>query len=139
MNGLKNVQDSNGVVVSGRSTVTASSLSDSPSQPALTRDGPLLKTLHIAPMLHVSNREFRSFFRILSKKCTLWTEMVVDETLYYNYNTNTNLPRHLLDPVEMEDLPVICQLGAMSPEYSAVATRAVVEAGYHDEINLNMD
>ena len=28
------------------------------------------KTLHIAPMMHYSNREFRELFRILSKRCT---------------------------------------------------------------------
>ena len=29
------------------------------------------KSLHIAPMLHVSNTEFRNFFRILTKKAVL--------------------------------------------------------------------
>jgi len=39
------------------------------------------KELHIAPMLDVTTREFRTFMRILSKKQVLWTEMVYTLTL----------------------------------------------------------
>jgi tRNA-dihydrouridine synthase A len=43
-----------------------------------------IKELHIAPMLNVSTVEFRTFMRILTKRCTIWTEMIVDETIYFN-------------------------------------------------------
>ena len=54
-------------------------------------------SLHIAPMLDVTNREFRQLVRILSRRCVLWTEMVVDETILYtndlghhlDYDTNS--------------------------------------------------
>ena len=32
-------------------------------------------------MLHVSTREFRALLRILTRNATLWTEMIVDETI----------------------------------------------------------
>jgi tRNA-dihydrouridine synthase A len=54
---------------------------DEPKQTAnYTED---IKELHIAPMIHASTLEFRLLMRILSRKCVLWTEMVVDETLYF--------------------------------------------------------
>jgi tRNA-dihydrouridine synthase A len=119
------------------------------------------KELHIAPMIRVSNREFRALFRILTKRATLWTEMVVDETIYFHHEEVTvggessagrtdgkkivQVPEQWLDPVSPEDIdnavdqhPVICQIGGIKPEWTRVATRAVQEAGY-DEINLNLD
>ncbi len=42
-----------------------------------------IKELHIAPMLNVSTVEFHSLMRILSKRCILWTEMTVDETIFF--------------------------------------------------------
>ena len=104
------------------------------------------KELHIAPMLATSNREFRALFRILSKRATLWTEMVVDSTLFYNLTKNNGdddplvPPEHLLDPCTPADHPVICQIGGIRPEWTAVAARAVAAAGYDCRmINLNLD
>jgi tRNA-dihydrouridine synthase len=64
------------------------------------------KELHIAPMLDVSTREFRKFFRILSKRAVLWTEMVVDETIIHTKDLDFHLG---FDP---ETQPIICQIGA---------------------------
>lgn len=113
------------------------------------------KEIHIAPMLHVSTLEFRLLMRILSKRCVLWTEMVVDETLYYNCHPTSNnptrevVPLHLLDPVHEDEgddnnyrqkHPIVCQIGGIRPEWTALATRLVVRnAGYHREVNLNLD
>ena len=83
-------------------------------------------------MLHVSNREFRQLFRIISKKCVLWTEMVVDETIVYTQNVHEHLG------YDMETAPIICQIGGNCPEYAAKATRIIEKYGY-DEINLNVD
>jgi len=91
------------------------------------------KSLHIAPMLNVSNREFRQLFRILSNKCVLWTEMVVDETIAYSdhldmwlgYDPNTH--------------PIVCQIGGNNPHFCGQATRIVLDNYGYDEINLNMD
>jgi tRNA-dihydrouridine synthase A len=90
------------------------------------------KTLHIAPMLHVSNREFRHLFRIMSKKCVLWTEMVVDETVVYSQEVEDHLG---YDP---ETSPIICQIGGNSPDYAGKAVQIIEKYGY-DEINLNVD
>jgi tRNA-dihydrouridine synthase A len=90
---------------------------------------PQNKELHIAPMLHVSHAEFRYFFRLLTKRAVLWTEMVVDETLVYSTQDNLGPP-----PVS----PMVCQLGGVDPALTAKATKLVVKHGY-EEINLNMD
>jgi len=51
------------------------------------------RELHIAPMLDVSTPEFHALFRILSTRCILWTEMVVDETLVYTDRIEEHLQR----------------------------------------------
>jgi tRNA-dihydrouridine synthase A len=111
------------------------------------------KELHIAPMLHVSTVEFRELFRILSKRCILWTEMIVDETLVYNTLPDASKdkrprspPEHLLPPPTSRPTTtstkpgiIICQLGGIRPDWTAIASRWVVAAGYKYEINLNLD
>jgi tRNA-dihydrouridine synthase A len=133
-------------------------------------DSPV-KELHIAPMIHASTLEFRLLMRILSKRCVLWTEMVVDETLYHNCDlSNHTVPLHLLDSmllsttdrstssssptpeadddiqyhynvphVMVADHPVVCQIGGIRPEWTAVATQLMVASGYQYELNLNLD
>jgi tRNA-dihydrouridine synthase A len=96
------------------------------------RHHPRDKTLHIAPMLDVSNREFRKLLRILSKKCVLWTEMVVDDTIAHTDNLNAHLG------FDEETHPIVCQIGGNSPELCGQATQTVEEYGY-DEVNLNID
>jgi len=90
------------------------------------------KELHLAPMLDVSNREFRQLLRILSNHCVLWTEMVVDETLAYSNDIENHLG------YDENTHPIICQIGGNSPEFTFKASRAVQDYGY-DEINFNMD
>jgi Dihydrouridine synthase (Dus) len=130
-----------------------------------------VKELHIAPMIHASTLEFRLLMRILSKRCVLWTEMVVDETLYHNCDmSNHTVPLHLLDsmlgattgrstsgtssprpeadddnqyrhnvPLVVADHPVVCQIGGIRPEWTAVATQLMVAHGYNHGLNLNLD
>jgi tRNA-dihydrouridine synthase A len=123
------------------------------------------KELHIAPMIHASFLEFRLLMRILSRKCVLWTEMIVDETLHFtaarrqSHSSNDfdekenssdkfsrDVPPHLLDSMipSGTDLttvthPVLCQLGGMRPDWTAEAARLVRQAGYTYELNLNLD
>ena len=113
------------------------------------------KSLHIAPMLDVSYREFRYFMRILSKRCVLWTEMVVDETIVHSPDIDEHLSyqENCYDDenddastihVKNETLssssihPIICQIGGINPDYSGIATKCVEKYGY-DEVNLNID
>ena len=99
------------------------------------------KSLHIAPMLDVSNREFRQLFRILSNRCVLWTEMVVDETIMFTNDVELHLgydhPNHEDFEITTQQ-PIICQIGGNTPEYAAFATKLVEQFGYQ-EINLNVD
>jgi tRNA-dihydrouridine synthase A len=90
-------------------------------------------TIHIAPMLDVTNREFRQLMRILSKRCILWTEMVVDETIVYT----KDLEFHLEYERESSH-PIICQLRGNHPDTILPATQTILEYGY-DEVNINMD
>lgn len=102
-------------------------------------EGPVVhptKELHIAPMLHVSTFEFRNFMRILTRKATLWTEMVVDETLVFSGQSRDQLAPHL-HKNDVEN-PIVCQIGGIDADYSAQATQLVESYGYN-EINLNMD
>lgn len=93
----------------------------------------LPKTLHIAPMLNVSNREFRQLFRIMSKQCVLWTEMVVDETIAYSDHLDMWLGK---DP---NTHPIVCQIGGNNPDFCGPATQIVEQEYNYDEVNLNID
>jgi len=94
------------------------------------------KTLHIAPMLNYSNREFRQLLRILTRKATLWTEMIVDETILANSVQNGNLDEHL--GYDSSQHPIVCQIGGNSPTLCGKAT-AIVETYGYDAIDLNID
>lgn len=90
------------------------------------------KSLHIAPMLNYSNREFRQLLRILTKKAVLWTEMVVDSTIA----NAKNLEDHL--GYDSTQHPIICQIGGNDPEMCGKATVVIERYGY-DAIDLNID
>ena len=91
------------------------------------------KTLHIAPMLNVSNREFRQLFRIMSRKCVLWTEMVVDETIAYSDHLEMWLGK------DSNTHPIVCQIGGNNPDFCGSATQIVEQQYNYDEVNLNID
>ena len=93
----------------------------------------LQKDLHIAPMLDVSTIEFLNFFRILTKRAVLWTEMVVDETIMH---TN-DIHRHL--PYSPHLSPIVVQIGGINHVDSGKATKVIVDSFGYDEVNLNID
>ena len=85
--------------------------------------------LATAPLLDVSDRHARYFWRLLSKRALLYTEMInmgaimrgaAESHLRYN----------------AEEHPVALQLGGNEPDKLAQAARLGEEWGY-DEINLN--
>ena len=96
------------------------------------RTSPPTKTLHIAPMLDVSTREFRALMRILSKRAVLWTEMVVDETVAHSADSDVHLG---YDP---ETRPLVLQIGGSSPRMCALGAAAASRYGY-DGVDLNCD
>lgn len=96
-------------------------------------------------MIRVSNREFRQLIRILSKRCVLWTEMVVDETIYYCSRSKTPCGAINREKVDVHldydrsvEHPIVCQIGGIDPLHTAFTTKLVAEDYCYDEINLNM-
>lgn len=83
----------------------------------------------IAPMMDWSDHNCRFFWRLLTKRALLYTEMVTtgalihgDRERFLHYNT--------------EEHPVALQLGGSNPEELAQCARWAQEWGY-DEVNLN--
>ena len=90
--------------------------------------------LQIAPMMEVTYRDFRYFMRLLTKKTQLWTEMVVDDTILHNLETE-KCDRFL--GYHDQEHPIVCQLGGSDPKKLAAAAEVVERYGY-DEVNLNV-
>ncbi|XP_026193061.1 uncharacterized protein LOC34623353 [Cyclospora cayetanensis] len=88
--------------------------------------------LAVAPMIAVSNSHFRNFMRLLTRKTTLYTEMVVDSTILHNTH-------HLDDHIGFDEYehPVVCQLGGSNADTVSEAATWVERTGY-DEVNLNV-
>ncbi|HEX6793291.1 MAG TPA: tRNA dihydrouridine(20/20a) synthase DusA [Casimicrobiaceae bacterium] len=86
-------------------------------------------TFCTAPMMDWTDRHCRYFFRLLSRRARLYTEMITAPALAHG-----DVPRHLdFDPAEH---PVALQLGGSDPRELAHAARLGERWGY-DEINLN--
>ena len=80
-------------------------------------------------MMDWTDRHCRYFFRLISKRARLYTEMITAPALMHG-----DVPRHLaFDPAEH---PVALQLGGSDPRQLAHAARLGERFGY-DEINLN--
>jgi tRNA-dihydrouridine synthase A len=101
-------------------TLTASSIYESADQPW---------RLSIAPMLDVSDRHARYFYRLLAPKALVYTEMVTTGALIYG-----DVKRHL--QYNEEEHPVALQLGGSEVGDLARCAKLGEEWGY-DEINLN--
>jgi len=83
----------------------------------------------VAPMMDWTDRHCRFFFRLISKRARLYTEMITAPALAHG-----DVRRHLeFDPSEH---PVALQLGGSDPVELAHAARLGARYGY-DEINLN--
>lgn len=80
-------------------------------------------------MMDWTDRHCRYFFRLISRRARLYTEMITAPALMHG-----DVPRHLdFDPAEH---PVALQLGGSDPAQLAQAARLGERWGY-DEINLN--
>ena len=83
----------------------------------------------VAPMMDWTDRHCRYFFRLISRRARLYTEMITAPALVHG-----DVARHLdFDPAEH---PVALQLGGSDPAALAHAARLGERWGY-DEINLN--
>ncbi|WP_390595056.1 tRNA dihydrouridine(20/20a) synthase DusA [Simiduia litorea] len=83
----------------------------------------------VAPMMEWSDRHCRYFWRLMSKRAFLYTEMVTcgalihgDRERFLNYNT--------------EEHPLALQVGGSNPQELAACAKMAESWGY-DEINLN--
>jgi tRNA-dihydrouridine synthase A len=82
-----------------------------------------------APMMDWTDRHCRYFFRLLSKRVRVYTEMITAPALRHG-----DVPRHL--DFNAAEHPVALQLGGSDPGELAHAARLGEQWGY-DEINLN--
>lgn len=90
---------------------------------------PLVK-FAVAPMLGWTDRHCRFFYRLLTKKALLYTEMFVADTVIHGI-------RKKLLAFSDEEHPIALQLGGSDPKKLAEAARIAEDFGY-DEINLNV-
>ncbi|NMP30375.1 tRNA dihydrouridine(20/20a) synthase DusA [Thalassotalea sp. M1531] len=85
--------------------------------------------LSVAPMLDWTDRHCRYFYRLMSKRTVLYTEMVTTGAIifgkgdYLGYNE--------------EEHPLVLQLGGSDPKAMAECAKRAAELGY-DEININV-
>lgn len=88
------------------------------------------KEIAIAPMMGITDKHFRYFFRQISTHVTLYTEMIVADALLHDK------AEKLLDYHTTEE-PVVIQLGGSCPKTLAKATSIIDNTGYN-AINLNV-
>ena len=88
------------------------------------------RRLSVAPMMDRTDRHCRYFFRQLSKKSLLYTEMITADAII-------NGNRKKLLSFSDEEHPLALQIGGSNPDTLAEATKIGLDWGY-DEINLNV-
>ena len=88
------------------------------------------RRLSVAPMMDRTDRHCRYFFRQLSKKTLLYTEMITADAII-------NGNRKKLLSFSDEEHPLALQIGGSNPDTLAEATKIGLDWGY-DEINLNV-
>ena len=93
------------------------------------------KLIQVAPMLDVTDRDFRYFTRLVSKHTELWTEMVSAEAIVHSSENEEKLSGLL----EFDDIehPIVLQLGSNKPEYLKRAAEISRSNYGYSEINLN--
>ncbi|WP_332061101.1 tRNA dihydrouridine(20/20a) synthase DusA [Bartonella sp. CB74] len=84
----------------------------------------------VAPMLDWTDQHCRFFYRLLTKKALLYTEMIVADAVIHGN-------REKLLALHHKEHPVALQLGGSDPRKLAEAARIAESFGY-DEINLNV-
>lgn len=91
---------------------------------------PIDRRYSIAPMMDCTDRHFRYFARLLSRRTLLYTEMVTTGALLHG-----DARRHL--DFDASEHPLALQVGGSDPNELARAVRLAESWGY-DEINLNV-
>jgi tRNA-dihydrouridine synthase A len=86
--------------------------------------------LSIAPMMDWTDRHFRFFMRLITKRTLLYTEMITSSAILRG-------DREYLLGYSPVELPLVLQLGGDNPRELAQASKIGEEYGY-SEINLNV-
>ena len=96
-----------------------------------------LQTFSVAPMMAHTNRHFRAFWRLISKKSILYTEMVVADSIVDAANSGNTfiIDKHFGHNKDNED-PLILQLGGNDPDILHQATEIAYKSGFRS-INFN--
>ena len=89
-----------------------------------------LNPLSIAPMVDHTDRHCRRLLRLVAPEATLYTEMIVAQSIVYGDS------RQILT-FSPEEHPVIAQIAGADPAIVGDATQIVAEYGY-DAVNLNV-
>lgn len=84
----------------------------------------------VAPMLDWTDKHCRYFYRLLSRKALLYSEMVTTGAILQG-----DQQRHL--QFNPEEQPVALQLGGSNPQDLALCAKIAEDYGY-DEVNLNV-
>jgi tRNA-dihydrouridine synthase A len=88
-------------------------------------------TFSVAPMMEVTDRHWRSFWRLISRRSKLYTEMVVDQTLLHQ----APFQEKWLGHCEVER-PLAVQLGGNDPEKVASAAEMCEMFGGYSEVSV---
>lgn len=88
------------------------------------------RSLSVAPMLDWTDRHFRFFLRLITRRTLLYTEMVTCHALLHG-------PREKLLGFDLKEKPLALQLGGSSPNALAQCAEIGEYWGY-DEVNLNV-
>ena len=94
------------------------------------RPSEISRPLSVAPMMDCTDRQYRYFFRQISRRGFLYTEMITVPAILNGDR------RRLLD-FDLIEKPLSLQLGGDDPRTLAEAARIAVDWNY-DEINLNV-
>lgn len=86
--------------------------------------------LSIAPMLDRTDRHYRYFMRLITRKTLLYTEMVTTKSIIHG-------DRERLLGYDQTEHPIALQLGGDDPKELVYCSRLAESLGY-DEINLNI-
>jgi tRNA-dihydrouridine synthase A len=86
----------------------------------------------VAPMLDITNKYWRFLARLLTKKATLWTEMIHQDCILFHKLGY----KIVLDYLPCES-KLVLQIGGNDPEKLRKCAILAEEMGY-DEVNLNV-
>ncbi len=88
--------------------------------------------LSVAPMMGCTDRHFRYFMRLISRKTLLYTEMITSSAILHGRHRNPQLLA--FSPIEK---PLVLQIAGTNPKDLASCATIAEDWGY-DELNLNI-